>query len=110
MLFTSLSFGIFLAVVLALFYALPQAARKYLLLAASLYFYMAWIPRYVLILILLITIDYFAALWIETREGSRRHAALVASLSANLGLLAWFKYANFARDTWFAILHPGASY
>jgi alginate O-acetyltransferase complex protein AlgI len=107
MLFTTLNFCIFLVVVLALFYALPRPARKYLLLAASLYFYMAWIPRYVLILLFLITIDYLAALWIERREGSRRRAALIVSLCANLGLLGWFKYANFARETWLAAFHPG---
>lgn len=108
MLFTTLNFAIFLVAVLALFYALPRPARRYLLLAASLFFYMAWIPRYVAILLLLITIDYFAALWIESREGARRHAALLVSLGANLGLLGWFKYANFARDTWLSLIHPGA--
>jgi len=108
MLFTTLNFCVFLIAVLALFYALPKPARRYLLLAASLYFYMAWIPRYVVILLLLITIDYFAARWIETREGVTRHTALVISLCANLGLLGWFKYANFLRDTWFAVLQPGA--
>jgi alginate O-acetyltransferase complex protein AlgI len=95
-------------VVLALFYVLPKPGRRYLLLAASLYFYMAWIPRYVVILLLLITIDYLAALWIEKREGPPRHAALVVSLCANLGLLGWFKYANFARDTWLHLIHPGS--
>ncbi|HVW07284.1 MAG TPA: MBOAT family O-acyltransferase [Bryobacteraceae bacterium] len=107
MLFTTLNFCVFLAVVLTLFYLLPQPVRRWLLLAASLFFYMAWIPRYVLILLLLITIDYFAARWIEARTGPPRHSALVLSLSANLGLLGWFKYANFFRDTWFAIFHPG---
>ena len=110
MLFTTLSFCIFLVVVLALFYLLPKPARRYLLLGASLYFYMAFIPRYVAILLLLITIDYFAALWIESREGARRHAALVVSLCANLGLLGWFKYANFARETWLHLMQPGAHF
>ena len=110
MLFTTLSFCIFLVVVLALFYILPKPWRRYLLLAASLYFYMAWIPRYVLLLLLLITIDYVAALWIESREGARRHAALVISLCANLGLLGYFKYANFARETWLLLFHPGAHF
>ncbi len=110
MLFTTLNFCIFLAVVLALFYTLPKPARKYLLLTASLYFYMAWIPRYVVILLLLITIDYVAARWIAGREGPQRHAALVVSLCANLGLLAWFKYANFARDTWLSLVHPGVHF
>jgi D-alanyl-lipoteichoic acid acyltransferase DltB (MBOAT superfamily) len=110
MLFTSLDFAVFLVVVLALFYLLPKPARKYLLLAASLYFYMAWIPRYVAILLLLITIDYLAALWIESREGARRHAALVVSLCANLGMLGWFKYANFLRETWLGLVSPGAHF
>ncbi len=110
MLFTTLNFCAFLAAVLALFYLLPKPARRWLLLAASLFFYMAWIPRYVLILLLLITIDYFAARWIEARTGSHRRSALIPSLSANLGLLGWFKYANFFRDTWLAILHPGAHF
>ena len=108
MLFTTLNFCIFLAVTLALFYALPKPARRYLLLAASMFFYMAWIPRYVAVLLFLITIDFFAALWIESREGARRHAALVISVCANLGLLGWFKYANFARDTWFSLVAPGS--
>ena len=107
MLFTTVQFCIFLIVVLALFYALPKPARRYLLLTASLYFYVAWIPRYVVILLLLVTIDYLAALWIERRERAARHTALVVSLCANLGLLGYFKYANFARETWFQIFHPG---
>jgi alginate O-acetyltransferase complex protein AlgI len=108
MLFTTVNFCIFLAVVLALFYVLPKPARRYLLLAASLFFYMAWIPRYVAILLFLITIDFLAALWIERRQGAARHTALVVSLCANLGLLGYFKYANFARDTWFQVFHAGA--
>lgn len=108
MLFTTPNFCIFLFVVLALYYAVPRPVRRYLMLAASLFFYMAWIPRYVAILLLLITVDYAAALWIESRAGARRHAALVISLAANLGLLGWFKYANFARETILALLHPGA--
>ena len=110
MLFTSVDFCIFLLVVLSLFYLLPQPWRRYLLLASSLFFYTVFIPRYLAILLLLITIDYFAALWIESREGAPRHAALVTSLCTNLGLLGWFKYANFARETWMHLLYPGAHF
>jgi alginate O-acetyltransferase complex protein AlgI len=110
MLFTTLEFCVFLVLVLASFYALPKPARKYLLLAASLYFYIAWIPRYVVILLLLITIDYLAALWIESRKGAPRHAALIVSLCANLGLLGYFKYANFARETFASLFHPRAHF
>jgi D-alanyl-lipoteichoic acid acyltransferase DltB (MBOAT superfamily) len=71
---------------------------------------MAWIPRYVIILLFLITVDYLAALWIERREGPSRRAALVVSLSANIGLLGYFKYANFARATWLSLTQPGAHF
>jgi alginate O-acetyltransferase complex protein AlgI len=95
MLFTTWAFWIFLVIVLAAFYAAPRAARRYILLAASVYFYMCWNPRFVALLLTLITIDYFAAIWIESRTGPRRHAALLLSLIANLGFLGYFKYTNF---------------
>jgi alginate O-acetyltransferase complex protein AlgI len=106
-LFTTLNFAVFLIVVLALFYVLPRKARPWLLLAASLFFYMSWNVKFVVLILGLITIDYAAALWIITRRGSNRKMALLVSLSANIGLLGWFKYANFLRETFLIILYPG---
>src|SRR5580700_11119991 len=100
MLFTTFTFLGFLVVVLALFYLLPQRFRRYLLLAASLLFYMAWRAKFVVLILGLITVDYFAALWIDRRRGASRRVALLVSLAANIGMLGWFKYANFARETW----------
>ena len=108
MLFTTLNFVLFLVVVLTLFYLLPRPARRYLLLASSLFFYMAWNAKFVVLILGLITIDYFAALWIVHKQGPNRRAALLVSLGANIGLLGYFKYTNFLRDTFFAIVHPGA--
>src|SRR5271165_6082722 len=110
MLFTTLNFVVFLVIVLALFYALPRPWRRYLLLASSLFFYMAWNAKYVLVILSLITIDYAAALWIVKREGWHRRVALLVSLSANIGLLGWFKYANFLRGIWMDLFHPGAPF
>ena len=109
MLFTTFNFLGFLIVVLTLFYILPRPLRRYLLLAASLFFYMAWKARFVTLLLGLITIDYFAALWIVHKEGRRRRIALLVSLCANIGLLGYFKYTNFLRDTFLTILHPGTA-
>jgi D-alanyl-lipoteichoic acid acyltransferase DltB (MBOAT superfamily) len=109
MLFTTFSFVVFLPVVLLLFYVLPRPARRYLLLAASLFFYMMWRAKFVILILGLITVDYFAALWISRRHGARRRAALLLSLTANVGMLGWFKYANFARETWLHLLHPHAA-
>lgn len=108
MLFTTLNFAVFLVVVLALFYLLPRPARRYLLLASSLFFYMAWNVKFVVLILGLVTIDYFAALWIIHRRGAARRMALVVSLCANIGLLGWFKYANFLRETFLTLAHPGA--
>jgi len=109
MLFTTFQFALFLAVVLGLHYALPRPARRYLLLGASLYFYMAWNPKFVVLILALITIDFFAAKWIVSREGHARRMALLFSLAANIGLLGWFKYANFLRETWLNLAQPGVA-
>jgi len=109
MLFTTIPFVIFLVVVLGLFYALPRPIRRYLLLFASLFFYMAWNVKFVVLILGLITVDYFAALWIKSRLGWDRRLALIVSLCANIGLLGWFKYANFIRETWLTALHPRMS-
>ena len=110
MLFTTFPFLVFLLAVLALFYLLPKPARRYLMLAASLAFYMAWNWKFVVLLLGLITVDFFAALWIRSRQGPTRRLALLLSLAANIGMLGWFKYANFLRETWFHFARPGAPY
>jgi alginate O-acetyltransferase complex protein AlgI len=96
MLFNTPQFFAFLAIVLILFYTAPRAWRKYILLAASYFFYMSFIPKFILLLLSLTAIDYTAARWIAwTRSPHARKAALVISLTANLGLLGFFKYYNF---------------
>ena len=80
MLFNTTRFFIFLAVVLALFYALPQRVRKYLLLAASYFFYASWNPRFIALLLTLTAIDFTAGLWLQrsTVGGHRRISAAPA--------------------------------
>jgi alginate O-acetyltransferase complex protein AlgI len=96
MLFNTLQFFAFLAVVLILFYSAPRSWRKYILLAASYFFYMSFIPKFILILLSLTAIDYTAARWISAAQSLRsRKTALIISLTANLGLLGFFKYYNF---------------
>jgi alginate O-acetyltransferase complex protein AlgI len=95
MLFNSLSFLIFFPVTTALYFALAHRYRWLLLLAASAYFYACFIPKYLLILMLVIAIDYVAAIGIENASGRRRKALLGLSLVANIGILASFKYFDF---------------
>src|SRR5437667_6888336 len=99
MLFNSIQFLVFFAFVTSFYFALPHRFRWPLLLAASCYFYMAFIPIYILILAFTIVIDYFAGLLIEGAEGRRRKLFLVMSLVANIGVLAFFKYYNFLNGS-----------
>src|SRR5512141_236490 len=98
MLFNSLQFLVFFAVITGLYFALPHRFRWPLLLAGSCYFYMAFIPVYILILVFTIVVDYFAGIAIEHSAGRRRKWFLVASIVANVGVLAFFKYYNFLND------------
>ena len=95
MLFNSIHFALFFVVVTSLYFALPHRFRWFLLLASSCYFYMAFIPIYILILGFTIVIDYFAGILLENTEGKQRKYFLIASLIANIGVLAVFKYYNF---------------
>lgn len=95
MLFNSFTFLIFFPVVATVYFVVPHRFRWAWLLAASCYFYMAFIPVYILILFFTIAIDYVAGILIENAEGRRRKWFLVASIVANVGVLAVFKYFNF---------------
>jgi alginate O-acetyltransferase complex protein AlgI len=95
MLFNSFTFLIFFPVVVAVYFVIPYRLRWAWLLAASCYFYMAFIPVYIFILFFTIAIDYPAGILIEGAEGRRRKWFLVMSIIANVGVLAVFKYFNF---------------
>jgi len=104
MLFNSLEFLVFFAVTTVAYFGLPLRARWFLLLGASCYFYMAFIPIYILILALTIVVDYCAGLLIERTQGARRKWSLVLSIVANVGVLAIFKYLAFINRNLAAIL------
>ncbi len=98
MLFNSLHFLFYFIIVTLTFYSLPHRFRWAMLLIASCYFYMAFVPEYILILGATIVIDYFAAFWINATTGRNRKIALATSIVANVGILAVFKYYNFALE------------
>jgi D-alanyl-lipoteichoic acid acyltransferase DltB (MBOAT superfamily) len=107
MLFNSLQFAVFFFVVTALYFLLPPRQRWVLLLGASCYFYMAFVPVYILILAFTIVVDYVAGRWIECSTGRRRRMCLLASLVANIGTLAFFKYFNFLNHNLTTLLGWG---
>ena len=101
MLFNSIEFLIFFPVVIAVYFLLPYKLRRYFLLAASCFFYMSFIPKYMLILLFTTVVDYTGARLIERfreKPGAKR-AVFIAGLACNVGLLVWFKYLGTIGDT-----------
>lgn len=106
MLFNSLTFLVFFAVVFVLFQLLQNwTAQKRLLLIASYLFYAAWNPPYVAILLFSTALDWWLARRIGHSENEAyRKRLLVVSLVANLGLLGFFKYGGFLLQNFQALL------
>ncbi|WP_020470672.1 MBOAT family O-acyltransferase [Zavarzinella formosa] len=100
MLFVSQQFLNFFAVVFLVYWAIkPHRARMAWLLGASVVFYMSWNPWLILLILFSASVDFLAALALEKQTGQGvRRLILVGSISINLGLLAFFKYANFFLD------------
>jgi alginate O-acetyltransferase complex protein AlgI len=94
MLFNSLTYLIFLPIVLALYWLLPLGLKRGFLLFASYYFYMSWLPEYGLLLLLLSVANYWLAMAIDRNRG-RSKPILILGLTVNLGTLCFYKYANF---------------
>ncbi len=88
---------LFLAVYLVtLLLRRTQTARKAFLLAASLGFYMSWGPAWVLLLLGTSLVDFGIGIALDkVRAPGTRRMLLIASLSGNLGILAYFKYSGF---------------
>ena len=99
MLFNSYAFILaFLPVVLLGFFLVArfagQRAALAVLAAGSLFYYGYWNPRYVLLIVASIAVNHVIGNRLAG-GGRSRHAVLVAGLAFNLGLLGYFKYANF---------------
>jgi len=100
MLFNSIQFLIFFIVVTLAYFSLSWRGRWILLLASSCYFYMVFKPVFILILFGTIVIDYYAGIWIaKTEDKKQKTLLLIISLISNIGILAFFKYYDFGRDS-----------
>jgi alginate O-acetyltransferase complex protein AlgI len=113
MVFNSLTFVAFFAIVLAI-YSIPfgWVPKKIFLLIASYLFYMAWNPPFVLLLWVSTVIDWYAAQQLVRAENPwNRRAWMLISVIANLGMLSYFKYGQFLVDNFALIVgHFGVHY
>lgn len=97
MLFNSIDFLIFFPIVTLAFFIIPKKARTIWLLLASYYFYMSWNPKYAVLILISTGITFASGFLIERAKTTRgKKLAVAGSLISNLGILAVFKYADFA--------------
>ena len=105
MVFNSLTFVVFFACMLAL-HSMPfgWTTKKVNLLIASYLFYAAWNPPFVILLWISTVVDWYAAQGlVKAQRQSHRHAWMLLSVIANLGMLGYFKYGQFLLDN-FSVL------
>ncbi len=98
MLFSSNTFLFgFLPAVVVLYYLCPRRCRNVLLLVSSLIFYGWGEPKYVLLMLVSILLNYFCGLAAGKRQTQQRsvRGVLIVGVVLNLGMLGFFKYGTF---------------
>jgi alginate O-acetyltransferase complex protein AlgI len=100
MLFNSMPFLFFFAIVVAVYFVIPYRFRWILLLSASYYFYISWKPAYVILIAMTTLVTYYTGIRMgKITAKSKRKIMLILSLFFNLGFLFVFKYYNFFNDS-----------
>jgi alginate O-acetyltransferase complex protein AlgI len=103
MLFSSSIFlFLFLPIVLGFYYLSPDKFKNFVLLIFSLFFYTWGEKALVLVMVLSTVIDFFAGQIIA--KGNKKFGLLL-SVFADLGLLGFFKYFNFAFENFHALIN-----
>lgn len=113
MLFNSVNYVVFLPIVIMIYFLLPEYHTKtkkkdinknryknFFLLICSYFFYMCWIPKYVILMMVSTIVTYIIAIIIDKLGNVRqRKVALFMSIIINFGILFIFKYYNFFIDS-----------
>ncbi|MCZ8516893.1 MBOAT family protein [Paenibacillus filicis] len=105
MLFNSISFLVFFPTVTLGYFILPHRLRWILLLAGSCYFYMAFVPKYILILAFEIVVNYFVGIALEKTDGRLKRGILTFGILVNVSVLFLFKYFNFFNENIALLAH-----
>lgn len=91
----------FLPITLALYYIAPAKLKNTVLFLCSLVFYCWGEVRFFPVMLALILINYFCGLFIERfdKTPALRKLFLLIALIGSLGMLFYFKYANFVLES-----------
>ena len=98
MLFSSIPFlYYFLPIVLGIYFLVPKKTKNSVLLVSSLFFYGYGEPKYIFVMLINIMVNYLLTLLIDkTKEKPKLSKTIfVLDLSFNIGMIGYFKYANF---------------
>ena len=98
MLFNTIDFVIFFIVVCTILVIIKHRNFQHLFILAASYFFFYYTSNYLIILLIFTTIwdFYFGKIIYKTDNQKRKKLLLIASLVGNLGLLGFYKYADFA--------------
>ncbi|WP_052664327.1 MBOAT family O-acyltransferase [Nitriliruptor alkaliphilus] len=105
MIFNSVQYVAFLAVVVGIYWRLPRRGQNLLVLVASYVFYGAWDARFLVLIAISTVVDFVVGtrLGREGTSGRSRRGWLVVSIAVNLGILGFFKYAGFFATSFAAL-------
>jgi alginate O-acetyltransferase complex protein AlgI len=97
MVFSSILFlYVFLPVFLLLYHIVGAKLKNFVILAASLVFYAWGAPKFIFLVVASLIANYYVVQQIHFKR--KRKLFLIISVIINLGLLGYFKYANFFID------------
>ena len=113
MLFSSVTFlFLFLPIVLAVYYIVPDKGKNPVLLAASILFYAWGEPVYVVLMILSIILNYFCGRDIDQKadDPAKAKRSMIFAVAVNVLILGFFKYYGFLLDTLNSVLPSDIPY
>ncbi len=100
LLFNSLQYGAFLAVVVVLYWLIPRPARRWLLLLASYAFYATWNPWFCGLLAATTLVNFAIGLKLGSVRNPESRKVLVAiAVLWGISILAYFKYLDFGIES-----------
>src|SRR4030042_870480 len=106
MLFNSIHFLFFFAIVMVMYFAVSYRFRWVLLLIASYFFYMSLKPVYIVLITILTLVSYYAGLQMgKTEIKSKKKKFLILAALANIGFLFLYKYYDFFNHSFKAIFY-----
>ena len=107
MVFSSMTFvPLFLPLVLILYFGFRSpSAKNMVLLLFSLLFYAWGEPKWILVMLLTVTVNYICGLMIDaSKNQAKRTLCMIIGVSLSLGFLIYFKYFGFFSDIFYSLV------